>query len=188
MQLWVIVSWFCSYVRVTAATVLTTNGNIYQHLLTSMVFIVKETSIVSRVICLLLMKGRWSVHCTHCKSQSVVETWKGALACFCWSCPLCCLFCLMFQFTGPGGRFGDRHLKVPKTAKTHVSGSLPRKGSINWSNMCKPEEIASVGLPNIPIGFPTHCILLYRPKVKKCLQMQLLGSFSCVLQTDVFII
>ena len=93
----------------------------------------------------------------------------------------------MFLFTRPGSRFGDRHLKVPKTAKTHFSGTLPRNGSINWSNICKREETASVGLPNIPIGFPARCILLYRPKVKKCMQMQVLGSFSCVLQTDVFI-
>jgi hypothetical protein len=54
--------------------------------------------------------------------------------------------------------------------------------------MCKLEETASIGLPNIPIGYPAHCILLDRPKVKKCMQTQLLGSFCCVLQTDVFFI
>lgn len=38
--------------------VLTTDDNIYQHLLTSIVLIIKETSIVSRLMCLLVIKGR----------------------------------------------------------------------------------------------------------------------------------
>jgi hypothetical protein len=40
------------------------------------------------------------------------------------------LFSLLFYFfTGPGSRFGDRHFKVPKTAKTHFRGTLPGSGS-----------------------------------------------------------
>lgn len=92
------------------------------------------------------------------------------------------LFSLLFHIFShwTGCRFGDRHLKVPKTAKTHFSGKLPGKG-INWSSMCKHEEEASVGLPNIPLRVPAPCILLYRPKLKKCVQMQVWRSSSFVL-------
>lgn len=96
-------------------------------------------------------------------------TWKSTFACFCWSCPLYyhLFLSFFFFFLHLGGRFGDGHLKVPKTTKTLFSGTLPGKGS-NWSNICKHEELASVGLLNIPLGVPARCILLYRPKLKKC--------------------